>query len=333
MVAGEPCVTTRSCDADPVPRVTLVVGDEELLVARAVQRAVQAALAGGGPDVAVHDVMAAELDHIDLAELTSPSLFAEARVVVVRGAQDAGKDLVTAMTTLATDGDPDVSLVVVHPGGAKGKAVVEALRGAGAKVVEAAKIKSTRDREQFVVDEVREAGGSIDRDAAADLVASIGTDLRELSTACVQLVADIGPRITTDHVAAYYRGRAESTGFAVADRAVEGDVAAALETLRWAFATGVDPVLVSAALASNLRTIALVGAAGRGSPDTLAGPLGMPPWKVRRAQGWLKRWKPDALADAVRAVADADAGIKGAGDDAAFAAESAVITVAGCAAR
>jgi DNA polymerase-3 subunit delta len=35
----------------------------------------------------------------------------------------------------------------------------------------------------------------------------------------------------------------------------------------------------------------------------------------------------------VTAVADADAAIKGAGDDPAYAAERAVLTVAGCAAR
>jgi DNA polymerase-3 subunit delta len=314
--------------------VTLVVGDEELLVARAVQRAVQAARAAGGDDdVVVDDVEAGELDVHDLAEMTSPSLFGDARVVVVRNAQDASKELAAALAAEAADAGGDAALVVIHAGGAKGKAILDQLKSAGTQVVYAPRIKSVRDREEFVVDEVREAGGSIDRDAAVDLVASIGADLRELSTACVQLVADVGPRLTTEHVAAYYRGRAESTGFAVADRAVEGDVSAALETLRWAFATGVDPVLISAALAANLRTIGIVGAAGRGSPDILSGPLGMPPWKIRRAQGWVKRWKPDALAVAVQAVAAADAGIKGAGDDAAYAAESAVITVAGCAGR
>jgi DNA polymerase-3 subunit delta len=98
--------------------------------------------------------------------------------------------------------------------------------------------------------------------------------------------------VTAEHVAAYFRGRAESTGFAVADRAVEGEVAAAL-----------------------------------------ASQLGMPAWKIRRAQGWLRQWRPESLARAVQAVADADAGIKGAGDDAAFAAERAVITVSACAAE
>lgn len=313
--------------------MTLVLGDEELLVARGVQRAVQAAVAVGGQQTEVHDVAAAELLPDELAELTSPSLFSEARVIVVRGAQDASKELTGALSTIATDGDEQISLVVVHAGGAKGKAVVDAIRGTGAKVVEAPRVKSARDREDFVSSEVREAGGTIDRDAAADLVASIGTDLRELSTACAQLVADIGPHVSADDVAAYYRGRAESTGFAVADRAVEGDAAAALETLRWAFATGTDPVLVSAALAANLRTIGIVASAGRGSPDSLAGPLGMPAWKIRRAQAWAKRWRPDALAKAVQAVATADADIKGEGVDAAYAAEAAVLAVADCVAR
>jgi DNA polymerase-3 subunit delta len=157
--------------------------------------------------------------------------------------------------------------------------------------------------------------------------------LRELSTACVQLITDVGPQVGAEQVAAHHRGRAESTGYAVADRAVEGDVGAALETLRWAMATGLDPVLVSSSLAANLRTIALVGAAGRGSPDALAGRLGLPAWKIRRTQGWLKRWEPGSLAAAVTAVATADADIKGAGDDAAYAAERAVIAVAGHANR
>jgi DNA polymerase-3 subunit delta len=316
-----------------MPAVTLVVGDEDLLVARAVQKVVAAARAKAGDDIGLHDVEAGDLTTDGLAELTSPSLFGDARVVVVRAAQDASKELAAALAGHAAEGSDEVQLVAVHAGGVKGKAVVEALKGAGAKVVEAPRVKTVRDREQFVVDEIKSAGGGIDREAAADLVASIGGDLRELATACAQLVSDVGPHVGADDVAAYYRGRAESTGFAVADRAVEGNVGAALETLRWAFATGVDPVLVSAALAANLRTIAQVGAAGRGSPDALAGPLGMPPWKIRRAQGWLKQWKPDALAEAVHAVASADADIKGEGADAAYAAEHAVITVASCASR
>ena len=307
----------------------VVVGDEEFLVARAVRAALNDLVDGNDADV--HDVAAAELDADALAELTSPSLFGDVGVLLVRAVQDAPKDMAARLVDLATR--DDVAAVLVHAGGAKGKATLEALRAAGVRVVEVARIKSVRDREQFVADEVRHAGGSITRDAAADLVAALGGDVRELATACVQLVADVGPRIGDEQVAAYYRGRVESTGYAVADRAVEGDVAGALETLRWAVATGLDPVLVSSSLAANLRTIAAVGSAGRATPDALAGPLGMPAWKIRRAQAWVRRWRPEALVDAVRAVAAADADIKGAADDAAYAAERAVIVVAECAAR
>jgi DNA polymerase III subunit delta len=311
--------------------LTLVVGDEELLVARAVARTLAAAVAAGGADEigpSVHDVEAGEFTVELMADVLSPSLFAEERLLVVRSLQDADKELVAALTEFGNAPEPGVAVVAVHAGGAKGKAALDALKGAGANVIEVGRIKTVRDREQFAVEEVRAAGGSLDRDAAAELVAAIGNDLRELATSAAQLVADVGGRISAADVATYYRGRAESTGFAVADRAVEGNLSAALETLRWAFATGLDPILVSSSLAANLRLIAQVGAAGPGSPDALAVRLKMPAWKIRRAQGWLRRWRPEAVGDAVRAVAAADADLKGAADDPAYAVERAVLAVA-----
>jgi DNA polymerase-3 subunit delta len=307
-----------------VASATIVMGEEGLLADRALARA----LAAAGADATVQEVTGGELTVELLAEIASPSLFAEPRVLVVRGLQDLPKDVTAPVVALVEDGDADVTLLAVHAGAAKGKAVLEALKGVGANVVPVPKITSVRDREQFVTDEVKQAGGRIDREAAADLVAAIGTDLRELATACAQLVADVGKGIGVTEVATYYKGRAESSGFTVADRAVEGNAAAAIETLRWAFATGLDPILVSSSLAANLRLIAQVAAAGRGSAEAVAARLGMPAWKVRRAQDWLRRWRPDALARAVRAVAVADADLKGAGDDAAFAVERAVLIVA-----
>ncbi len=314
--------------------MTLVVGDEDLLVDREVSRAVAratAAAADGGIDPAVSEVSGAEVTLDALQELVSPSLFAETRVLVVRAAQDLDKEVTASLVAAVEDPSVDVAVVAAHAGGGKGKAVIESLRGVGADVVTVPKIKTGRDREQFVVDEAKRSGGRIDRDAAVDLVGAIGTDIRELATAVAQLVADVGKPIGVAQVATYYRGRAESSGYAVADRAVEGDAAAAIETMRWAFSTGLDPILVSSSLAANLRLIAQVAAAGPGSPDSLAGLLGMPAWKVRRAQGWLRRWRPDSLAEAVRAVAIADADLKGAGDDAAYAVERAVLIVAAAA--
>jgi DNA polymerase-3 subunit delta len=128
-----------------------------------------------------------------------------------------------------------------------------------------------------------------------------------------------------------HRGRAESSGFAVADQVVAGDRTAALEALRWALVLGVPPVLVADALADAVRTLAKVGSAGRGDPNRLAGPLGMPPWKVRRAQGHVRYWRPEAIVSAVALTAQLNADVKGASPDAAYALERAVLLL--CAAR
>jgi DNA polymerase-3 subunit delta len=129
-------------------------------------------------------------------------------------------------------------------------------------------------------------------------------------------------------VTRYYRGRAEVTGFAVADRAVVGDVAGALEALRWALAVGVAHVLVADALADGVRSVARVSSAGRANPYALASSLGMPPWKVKRAQSQSRGWTEPGLARAMRVVAELNAGVKGVAADPAYALEAAIRDIA-----
>jgi DNA polymerase-3 subunit delta len=324
---------TGTCDDGRVPerlsrdRIRLVLGDDELLVTRGVADAVAAARTDD-PESEVREHQAGDLVAAELAELLSPSLFGGHRVLVVRDGQDAKKDLVAALLGYARDPDPDVTVVVTHAGGAKGKAFADGLREAGALVVPAAKLTRPRERVVFVLDEVRRLGGRCSEDAAEALLAAVGNDLRELVAACSQLVADSGGRITTDTVARYYRGRAEVSGFTVADAVMVGDVPAALEALRWALHVGVDPVPIADALADGVRTVARVAAAGRGNAYQLATRLGMPKWKVERAQRQSRGWTPGALVSAMRVAADCNAAVKGGSDDRGYALERAVVAVA-----
>jgi DNA polymerase-3 subunit delta len=311
----------------PSSAVYLVLGDEELLAARGVTDAIAAARAAD-PDTEVREYTAGDLVPGELDEMTSPSLFGGRRALVVRNGQDAKKDLIAALVGYARDPDPEVTLVVTHLGGAKGKALVDGLRDAGAVVVPAARITRHRERVDFVRNEVRRLGGKCAEDAAEALIAAVGNDLRELVAACSQLVADTGGRINAETVARYYRGRAEVSGFTVADAMMVGDVPAALEALRWALHVGVDPVPIADALADGIRTVARVASAGRGSPYQLASALGMPAWKVERAQRQARGWTPDALVDAMRVAADCNAAVKGGSDDRGYALERAVFAVA-----
>jgi DNA polymerase-3 subunit delta len=315
-------MTTMTSPAPPAP-LHLVLGDEELLVERAV-RAVVVAARAVDPEVEERRVRAPETTLGELAAALSPSLFAEARVVVLEAAHEAGKDASAAVLASATAPGDGIVVVVQHAGGARNKALADALRKAGAQVVRCEKLRAD-ERADFVRAEVRRAGGRIAPEAVGVLLEAVGSELRELASAAAQLVADTGGTVDADAVRRYHRGRAEATGFAVADKVVAGDRAGAIEALRWAMLLGVAPVLVADALADAVRTLARVGAAGRGDPNRLAGLLGMPPWKIRKAQAQVRGWRPEGLAVAVAAAAEANADVKGAAPDPGYALERAVL--------
>src|SRR5580700_9320889 len=118
--------------------VSVVTGDEELLVERAVARLVAAA--GGDGTAGAREVSAGALAPGELASITAPSLFDAVPVVVVRDAQDAGKEVAEELAALAAEPLPDVTLVITHAGGAKGKALLAKLTGSGAQVAQYPKI-------------------------------------------------------------------------------------------------------------------------------------------------------------------------------------------------
>ncbi|HET9254941.1 MAG TPA: DNA polymerase III subunit delta [Pseudonocardiaceae bacterium] len=311
----------------------LILGEEELLVERAVRAVIDAARRAD-PQTDVRRLRATDLAPGELGELVSPSLFAQGRVVVLAAAHEAGKDTAEAILAharyLASAAD-GIVLVAVHAGGARGKALADGLRGAGAVVTECPRITRFEDRASFVRDEVQRAGGRMSAGAVTALLDAVGSDLRELACAAAQLCADSGGSVDEAAVHRYHRGRAEVTGFSVAEKVMTGDRTAAVETLRWAMALGVPPVLVADALADAVRTVARVSASGRGDPYRLASTLGMPPWKVKKAMAQARGWEREGLAKAIQLVAAVNADVKGVAADPEYALERAVLAL--CAAR
>jgi DNA polymerase-3 subunit delta len=302
----------------PAP-VTIVVGEEEFLIDRAVRDLIAASQAGD-----VHDLDGAALGPGELDALTSPSLFGGGSVVVIRAAQNAAKEVAAELIRYAASPAPDAALIMTHAGGAKGKELLAGVKGAGGQVIECPKVSRFAERLDFIRGEFRRAGQRADDAAARALLDAVGSDLRELAAACEQLAADAG-HVDEAAVTTYYRGRAEATGFAVADHAVEGHLARALEQLRWALATGVSPVLICSALAQGVRLLGRVGSAPRNlNAAGLAAEVGAPPWKIDRVRQQLRGWPPDGVARALHAVAEADAQVKGETVSADYALERAV---------
>lgn len=314
--------------ATPDP-VVLVTGPEALLAERAVDRVVQLAREAD-PAVEVTRLDAAGYEPGRLAIHASPSLFGEGRVVVLTGLHAGTEAALADVEAYVANPEPDVVLVLVHGGGTRGRRTLDAVRAHAASEITCEAVKRDGDKMAFASAELRRAGRRAEADAITALVEACGADLRELAAACTQLVADTSGLITRAVVTRYHGGRVEATGFRVADAAVEGKAGEAVALLRHALATGTDPVPVVAALAARLRVLAKVAAArGRGlSPSD----LGLAPWQVDRARRELTGWRPETLAAAISAVAQADAEVKGAGRDPVFAVERAVLKVAAAAA-
>ena len=309
-------------------RLHLVLGDEELLVERAITGVLRAARKQAGTDdVPVNRLRAGEVSTSELAELLSPSLFADERLVVLESAAEAGKDAVTLIAAAAADLPEGTVLIVVHSGGGRAKALAEQLKSLGAQVHPCARIAKFAERADFVRNEFRALKVKVNDDTVTALLDGVGSDIRELASACSQLVADTDGQVNAAAIRRYHSGKAEVKGFDIADKAVVGDVAGAAEALRWAMMSGEPHVVLADALAEAVHTIARVAPLS-GDPYRLAADLGMPPWRVQKAQKQARRWSRASVAEAMRLVAALNADVKGAAADADYALESTVRKVA-----
>ena len=311
-----------------VSQLHLVLGEEDLFIERAIAGVLRSARQQAGTvDIPIDRLRAGEVSTSELAELLSPSLFSDERVVVLEAAAEAGKDAVALIAATAADLPAGTMLVVVHSGGGRAKALADQLKKLGAEVHPCAKITKAAERADFVRHEFRDLKVKVSDDTVTAVLDALGSDIRELASACSQLVADTGGQVDAAAVRRYHSGKAEVKGFDIADKAVAGDTAGAAEALRWAMMSGEAHVVLADALAEAIHTIARVGPLS-GDPYRLAGEVGMPPWRVQKAQKQSRRWSRESVAEAIRVVAALNADVKGAAADADYALEAAVRKVA-----
>ena len=300
------------------PRITLAIGGEPLLVDRAVM-AVSAAVRKADPS-AQRTVISAADDSAahELREAAAPNLFGDGGIVVVTGIDAADEHLVTALREVVADLPDGVHLVLTHPGGVKGKALLDALKAAGAQVVDCQAVKRGKATVEFLTREFASYRRRATPEAVTALYESVGQELGLLAAAVSQLVADVdADPIGIDDVGEYFAGVADVSGFTVSDAVWERRYADALRTLRQAIvstdASRVGPSTV-ASLANGLRSIVRVGGMPPGASEAdVAREAGVPPWKVTSLRRQWSRWSGDQrrLAASVVALADADGAMKG----------------------
>ena len=93
--------------------VHLVLGEDDFLA----ERATKAIVAQAGEGVEVTTLRAGDVSEGEIAMATSPSLFAEDRVVVVKHAELAGKEPTEILLQACVNPAPGITLIVEHTGG------------------------------------------------------------------------------------------------------------------------------------------------------------------------------------------------------------------------
>lgn len=306
----------------------LITGPESLLASRIVTKTRDEALAAH-PEADVNEITAAQLEDSMLAEVVGGSLFSSHIVAIIDDVGSCPPEVVDQLVAVAGDPPDDLCLILVHQGGNKGKGLIDKLKKAKVQTIAVAAPKPW-ELPKFVVDEGKRQKVTIRPDAADEIVAAVGHDLRALAAAVSQLAADGDAKeIDAALVRRYFAGRAEVTSFAVADAVMAGNAALALERLRWALGTGVAPVLVTSALASAFRGMGkYLDASGMRMGDgDLARQIGVPPFKIRDLAKTSRNWQQGGVAEAIRLVAIADGEVKGAATDPEFALERMVLGV------
>jgi DNA polymerase-3 subunit delta len=313
-----------------VKDIYLLLGSEAALADRALSKIV-AELKEERAEITT--LFAGEVSVGEISDALSPSLFSERRALVLRDLQDLIEDAKIEITRYLESTDPTLTLVLVHKGGVKGKALLDQIKKAKPELIACDPLKKESEKEDFVKNLFIDLGRKASPAAISALVNATGTDLRELSAAVSQLASDTPAGVIDEsHVNKYHQGKIETTGFDVADKVMEGNFAESLITLRHAITTGTDPVMITSAIASSLRGIAKVSGTNRAQKSfELAGELGMAPWQIDKARRQLNGWSANTLTAAVEAIAICDAQVKGGASDPIYALEQALSRI--CAAR
>ena len=297
-------------------RITLAVGAETLLVDRAIAEAVAAVRSVDAAAQRVTVNATSDDGGAAIAEAAAPTLFGDGTIIVVTGIDSACESVDAALRAFAKDQPEGAWLVCTHPGGVKGKNLLDTLRKAGGVQVDCTPVKRGSTTLEFMAAELSSHRRKMTPEAQTALYEAVGQDLRMIVAAISQLASDVEhDPITLDDVRAHFSGVADVTGFSISDAVWDRRATDALRSLRQALRES-DTIAVPTvmAIASGLRSIVRVAAVGPGASEAdVAREAAVPPWKVKVLRRQWSRWSGDQrrLAAAVVALADADAAMKG----------------------
>jgi DNA polymerase III subunit delta len=287
------------------PAVTLLWGEDVFLLR-------EAALASLG-QLRATEVNAAEWTGGELQDLATPSLFGEARALLITDARSLTKDALAELATYLAAPDPDATLIICCQVAERGK-----VPAAMAKLVK--DVGTTRDvsvprkeLEPWVASRARSLGVDMGVPGARALVETLGQEPGQLAAALEQLASAFPEqKVTAQVVAQQFRGLGEQKAWDLCDKAFSKDLAGAIRSLRSIEEGGDDALKTLGAIASRVRDLIKVRALpDRTPPNTAAKAAGLRfEWQGRRYQQQARNFSMAQLLTLHERVTEADRALK-----------------------
>jgi DNA polymerase-3 subunit delta len=279
----------------------------------------EAALQLVGSGVRPREIEGAEWQGGETADLATPSLFGDARALLVTDCRSLPEPAMNELAAYLASPVPDAPLVLCATVPERGKApaaLVKLIQPVG----EVHEVKVARkDLPGWVLARAKAKGMDAAPDGAAALIATLGEDPAALDQAIDQLASAFpGQRITRDLVAAQFRGLGEQHIWDLCDRAFGRDLAGSMRSLRTLLEGGDDPLMILGGIASRLRDLLRVKAVPERVPlADVAKSAGLRfDWQARRYREQVRRFTMDELVGLHGRIVEADRALKsGASDD------------------
>jgi DNA polymerase-3 subunit delta len=286
--------------------VYLLWGEDPFLLRDAALRLI-------GPEIQPREIEGVEWQGGETADLATPSLFGEARVLLVTDCRSLPDAALKELTAYLTSPAPDAELVLCATVPERGKApaaLVKLVRPVG----QVREIKLARkDLPGWVVARGKGKGAEIAPDGAAALVDVIGEDPAALDQAIDQLASAFpGERVTRDLVAEQFRGLGEQHIWDLCDRAFGKDLAGSMRSLRTLLEARDDPLRILGGVASRLRDLLRVRELPERVPlAEVARSAGLRfEWQARRYREQARRFTMGELVEIHARIVEADHALK-----------------------
>lgn len=255
-------------------RVTLLWGEDTYLLREAALQ-----LLG---DMDAVEVDGAEWQGGELQSLATPSLFGEARALLLGDARSLPREAMDELAHYLTAPDPDATLVITWTIAERGRPPT-ALQKLVEPVGEVRRVDLARkDLEPWLVARAKAEGLELAMPGARALVEALGIEPGQLVSALQQLASVFpGRRVGAQEVSRQFRGLGEQKTWDLCDRAFTKDLPGAIRSLRAIEEGGDEAIMVLGGISARLRDLLKV----RSLPDRMA------PAQVAREAGLRFDWQ------------------------------------------